>query len=435
MSSSSALRVQQVSKLYRTGRTGGLYRYRSLREELVGKLERRSAADEEQLVWALRDASFTVEQGEAVGIIGRNGAGKSTLFKVLSKVTPPTSGRVEVHGRLGALLEVGTGFHPELTGRENVWLSGAILGMRRHEIQRRMDEIIEFSGIARFLDTPVKRYSSGMYLRLAFSVAAHLEPDVLLVDEVLAVGDADFQRKCLGKMAEVGASGRTVLFVSHSMPAISRLCSRVLLLDGGRLVADGSSAEVIKTYLEPGAAVTSADRQWEDAAHAPGDDIARLHRVRVLDDHGGASDEHDIRRPISVEIEYWRLTSDPDRRLTASFLVTNEEGAQLFVSADHVNRPAWEHPPPAGLIRSTCTIPGNFLAEGWHFVMAAITSLAPTPVIHAREDDAVAFHVADRSEGDGARGDYGADWPGLVRPMLDWRVEHHVPLQTEQSPQ
>ena len=214
-------------------------------------------------IWALKDVSFDINRGEVVGIIGRNGAGKSTLLKILSEITEPTEGRVEIHGRVGSLLEVGTGFHPELTGRENVYLNGAILGMKRAEIERKFDEIVAFAEVEKFIDTPVKHYSSGMYLRLAFAVAAHLEPEILIVDEVLAVGDAAFQKKCLGKMAGVAKEGRTVLFVSHNMPAITRLCERAILLDEGRLLQDGVSHQVVKAYLNAGLG-TTAMREWPD---------------------------------------------------------------------------------------------------------------------------------------------------------------------------
>ena len=237
MSSEIAIRADGIGKRYRLGATQGVARYRSLREDVAGLVSRRTggARRAAKEFWALRDVSFEIRAGETVGIIGRNGAGKSTMLKILARITPPTTGRGVTNGRVGSLLEVGTGFHPELTGRENVMLSAAVMGMRRSEVLSRFDEIVEFSGLSAFLDTPVKRYSSGMYMRLAFSVAAHLEPEILLVDEVLAVGDAEFQKKCLGRMEELGGTGRTVLFVSHSMPSVLRLCPRVILLDGGHV--------------------------------------------------------------------------------------------------------------------------------------------------------------------------------------------------------
>ncbi|HKP14945.1 MAG TPA: ABC transporter ATP-binding protein [Gemmatimonadaceae bacterium] len=281
-----AIRAMGLGKRYELGRT--LRRDRTLREsvvesvgELMRTIRRGGAQTDDRELWALRDASFEIAEGEAVGLIGANGAGKSTLLKLLSRVTTPTTGRAEIHGRVGSLLEVGTGFHPDLTGRENVFLNGAILGMRGWEIERKFDEIVAFAEVERFLDTPVKRYSSGMYLRLAFAVAAHLEPEVLLVDEVLAVGDAAFQRKCLGKMGDVAASGRTVVFVSHNMDAVMRLCTRALLLEDGRVAESGPSAVVVAGYLARGG-TGAPPAQWIELADAPrrGSGEARFARVR-----------------------------------------------------------------------------------------------------------------------------------------------------------
>jgi lipopolysaccharide transport system ATP-binding protein len=251
----SVLTLHNLGKCYRvqtTGKAKTAYGYRTLREDLMawltGWLRRGVAASAEQDFWALKDVSFEVKKGEVLGIIGHNGAGKSTLLKILSRITKPTIGEVRLRGRVGSLLEVGTGFHPELTGRENIFLNGAILGMRRHEIQTKFDQIVEFAEIEQFLDTPVKRYSSGMYVRLAFAVAAHLEPEILIVDEVLAVGDLSFQRKCMGRMREVGRSGSTILFVSHNMPAVEALCTRAILLDHGKVALDGSVHDLVQEY-------------------------------------------------------------------------------------------------------------------------------------------------------------------------------------------
>jgi lipopolysaccharide transport system ATP-binding protein len=269
----TAVQVENVGKRYRVSRNGAaaVHRYRTLRDELMrwltAPLRRlRRGTEGTHDFWALKDVGFCVEPGEVLGVIGRNGAGKSTLLKILSRVTRPTTGEVRLRGRVGSLLEVGTGFHPELTGRENVYLNGAVLGMRRHEIRRKFDQIVQFAEVEQFLDTPVKRYSSGMYVRLAFAVAAHLEPEILIVDEVLAVGDSGFQRKCLTRMREVGRSGCTVLFVSHSMPAIESLCTRVMLLDQGRLVREGPVCDLVGEYhrrvIQPaqGDAVPLAER-------------------------------------------------------------------------------------------------------------------------------------------------------------------------------
>jgi len=425
MSSDAAVTVEHIGKRYRIGTTtgGGRYSYRSLREDITGgltSLGRRRGKVDGRTIWALRDVSFQIEQGERVGIIGRNGAGKSTLLKLLSRITLPTEGHGQIRGRVGSLLEVGTGFHPELTGRDNVFLAGAILGMHRSEIQHKLDEIIEFAGIGRFLDTPVKRYSSGMYLRLGFSVAAHMEPDVLIIDEILAVGDAEFQAKCLGRMEDTGTSGRTVVFVSHSMPSILRLCDRVILLDGGRLVADGSAREVVRTYLASGLG-SAAERHWDSPEHAPGDDVVRLKGVRVCGGDGVVSEDLAIQRPIDIEVQYWHRETGSSVRPIVQVGLYNDEGTLLFVSGDSANK-AWAVTPRGpGVVTSTCRIPGNFLAEGRVVVVASVCTINPL-VMHAIEHDAVSFQVVDRTHGEGVRGDWVGEYPGAVRPMLDWSV-------------
>ena len=370
-------------------------------------------------IWALRDVSFELQQGDVVGVIGRNGAGKSTLLKVLSRITEPTTGTATLHGRVGTLLEVGTGFHPELTGRENIFMSGAVLGMRRREIIRQFDAIVAFAGVEQFLDTPVKRYSSGMQVRLGFAVAAHLEPEILFIDEVLAVGDAEFQKRCLGRIAEIGSSGRTVIFVSHSLPAILRLCSRAILLDGGRVIAEGPTHEVVRTYLESDLGRTS-QRIWESEEVAPGDDVARLKSVRTLIPDGSA-DEVDIRQPVDIEVEYWSRAPGALRPFVNLHLY-NDEGVCLFITSDTNNRRWRETERHPGLIKATVRIPGNFLAEGRVIVTAAISTINPT-IIHVLEPDAVAFQVVDHSSGDGVRGEWVGDLPGVVRPMLEWEIE------------
>jgi lipopolysaccharide transport system ATP-binding protein len=424
MSSEIAIRAENIGKRYRIGATQGIGRYRSLREDIAGLAtnRRRKAERAKRDFWALKDVSFEIKAGETVGIIGRNGAGKSTMLKILARITPPTSGRGETVGRVGSLLEVGTGFHPELTGRENIQLAAAIMGMRKSEMLSRFDDIVEFADLAKFLDTPVKRYSSGMYMRLAFSVAAHLEPEILLIDEVLAVGDAKFQKKCLGRMEELSGAGRTVLFVSHSMPSVLRLCPRVILLDGGYLTADGSGSHIVEEYMGRGGG--AAERTWPDIHSAPGDDRVRLRSIRVLNQQGGAAPEIDIREPVFVEIEYWNMTDDSEFRPFANAHFFNAEGTQLFVSSD-ANNTTWRcQPRMKGLVRARCRIPGNFLAEGGVFVTAAVSSQEPTEV-HAMEYDAVAFHVTDPSAGDGVRGEWAGDVPGVLRPMLEWTVSEH----------
>lgn len=417
-----AISASGLSKKYRIGVRHDPYGRlsESLWNGLTAPFRKKVGQDRPDDFWALRDVSFEVPRGSVVGVIGRNGAGKSTLLKILSRITEPTGGRAELRGRVGSLLEVGTGFHPELTGRDNVLLSGAILGMKRAEILRKFDEIVAFADIGQFLDTPVKRYSSGMKVRLGFAVAAFLEPEILFIDEVLAVGDAEFQKKCLGKMSEIGQGGRTVIFVSHSMPAILRLCDRAILLEHGRVLVDGPTHEAVRLYLESGPGQTSS-REWTDPASAPGDDIARLKSVRVVAVGGGPAEEIDIRRPIDVEVEYW--TKDPGTlRPSVNLHFYNGDGVCLFINNDWLDRQWWESSRRPGLVRAVCHIPGNFLAEGRVIVTAVISTYNPT-IVHATEPEAVAFVVVDHSDGDGVRGVYANDFPGVVRPMLEWSVE------------
>jgi lipopolysaccharide transport system ATP-binding protein len=415
----TAIRVENLSKQYSLGKAQP--RYRTIRESIADSLAalfQPAKQSSSETIWALKDASFEINHGEAVGVIGRNGAGKSTLLKLLSRITWPTAGRAEIYGRVGSLLEVGTGFHPELTGRENIYLNGAILGMRRAEIERKFDEIAAFSEIEKFLDTPVKRYSSGMYVRLAFAVAAHLEPEILLVDEVLAVGDIRFQRKCLDKMQDVGRQGRTVIFISHNMPAITRLCERTILLDEGHIVGDGPSHQVVSAYLRSGLGTTAA-REWQDSSRSPGNDIVRLRAVRVRTEDGHIVDTVDIRKPVGIEMEYEVLK--PGFILAPNFHFYNEEGVYAFVVVDR--DPVWHRKPrPVGLYTSTAWIPGNFLSEGGLTVGTAITTFVPFQV-HFSERDAVAFQVVDSLDGNSARGDYGGPMPGVVRPLLRWTTQ------------
>jgi len=365
--------------------------------------------------WALRELSFEVKQGDRLGIIGRNGAGKTTLLKLLSRITEPTTGRISIKGRVASLLEVGTGFHPELTGRENIYLNGAILGMTKNEIRRKFDEIVEFAEIEKFLDTPVKRYSSGMYVRLAFAVAAHLEPEILLVDEVLAVGDAAFQKKCLGKMEDVSKEGRTILFVSHNMPAITRLCSKAIYLRQGRIVKNGDSYQVVSDYLLSGID-TKAERVWPDPLMRPGDDIVRLCAVRVRNNKGCVSETIDIRHPVGIETQFEVLR--PGHILVPNYHFFNDEGVYLFVAIDQ-DPEWWRKTRPAGHFVSIARIPGNFFAEGILTVGVAISTFDPLAV-HFYERDAVSFHIIDTIDGDSARGDYGGVLPGVIRPVLNW---------------
>ncbi len=427
--SAVAIRVHRLGKQYRLGQRRA---HDTVREGVTGAARSRFASlrgsprparegrlKNEGTLWALRDVSFSVESGEVVGLIGRNGAGKSTLLKVLSRITRQTVGDVELRGRVRSLLEIGTGFHPDLSGHENIYLNGAILGMRKKEIDSKYDEIVAFADVERFLDTPIKRYSSGMQVRLAFSVAAHLEPEILLVDEVLAVGDASFQRKCLAKMEHVGQHGRTVVFVSHNTTAITRLCPRALLLDGGRVIEDGPSHKVVGAYLRPELG-SSAVREWIDAPRAPGDDVVRLRAVRVRSEDGEITDAIDIRRSATIEIEYDVLRRDVAVVPGVDFF--NEEGIYLFCTCDF-HDPMWSgRKRPAGRYRSSVRIPGNFLAEGTVVLNIGFMSTNPD-VLHFKEPDTVSFHVIDSLDGDAARGDYAGFFGGVVRPLFPWTTE------------
>ena len=412
-----ALRVEGLGKRYRLG--AGTAGYATLRDSLsVRKLWRRARASQERpSFWALKDINFEVKRGEVVGVIGRNGAGKSTLLKILSRITEPTEGGADIHGRVGSLLEVGTGFHPELTGRENIALNGAILGMRRAEVRRKFDDIVAFAEVEQFIDTPVKHYSSGMYTRLAFAVAAHLEPDILIVDEVLAVGDAQFQTKCLGKMQDVAEGGRTVLFVSHNVAAIQRLCNRLVLLQNGSLVADGAAHTVISQYTGTGTEFCP-ERAWtpEDAVNRQSK--VQLRRARVLTRDGRTTYNVQIEQGFGIELEYY--TPFDNLKITAIVHMYNSEGVCLF-SSNEYSMPEWRtRPARAGVVRAVCNVPGNLMAEGSVWVLVALGSYNPN-VVHAIERDALSFQIVDKAGDKGVRGEYVGDWPGVMRPMLNWQ--------------
>lgn len=427
----TAISIQGLGKRYKLGtltqayETLGDVASRLFRAAIGnGNGERR----EDQHIWALKDVDIEVKQGEVLGIIGRNGAGKSTLLKILSRITSPTTGRVEIKGRIGTLLEVGTGFHPELTGRENIFLNGAILGMTRAEIKRKFEEIVDFSGVEKFIDTPVKRYSSGMYVRLAFAVAAHLEPEILLVDEVLAVGDSQFQKRCLGKIGEVAQGGRTVLFVSHNMPAVTRICPRCIMFDQGKVIQDGPSPEVMKTYLGSGQGSTSI-RKWADVDDRPGNEVTTLKEVRVVTENGKISESIDIRYPVGISMDF--DVHQSGLKLVPNFHFYNEEGILIFVAGDRdVN---WtDRTRDRGAYTCTVWIPGNLLSEGWVLVSVAVTQMEPT-VVHFFEREALAFNVVDSMEGDTVRGSYVGAIPGVVRPKLRWKTDFS-PEESQSEP-
>ena len=392
--------------------------HRSLRDQLsaafrgiVGRGERRG---DQGAFWALDDVTFDVGEGEILGVIGRNGAGKSTLLKILSRITTPTSGEVRLHGRVGSLLEVGTGFHPELSGRENIYLNGSILGLRRAVIVRKFDEIVAFAEIDQFIDTAVKRYSSGMYVRLAFAVAAHLEPEILIVDEVLAVGDAAFQKRCIGKMSEVAKEGRTVLFVSHNMVAVERLCTRVIRMDKGRLVGDGLPAEQIGEYLQ-GAFELETLCVWDNPETAPGSPGVKLARaaVRAVDDSDAST--FTVRTPLVLEFDYWNL--EPGQRLNLSVHVIDQSETTVF-NTFPVHEPEWHGKPfPAGLFRSEVEIPRDLLNTGSYRVLLLIVK--DQGIVLSRHENILGFDVHDHVE---SRNDWHGEWTGAVRPMLTWKT-------------
>ncbi len=435
-----AITVENISKLYRIGLKENMHdsfgaaifsfiksplrnyrKYRSLYkfDDINRNSGSKPNSNSSDIIWALRDISFEVKQGEVLGIIGSNGAGKSTLLKILCRITDPTTGCAEIRGRVSSLLEVGTGFHPELTGRENVYLNGTILGMRKNEVDHKFEEIVNFSGIEKFIDTPVKRYSSGMKVRLAFSVAAHLEPEILIIDEVLAVGDADFQNKCLNKMEDVGSKGRTVLFVSHNMPTVTRLCSRAILLDEGRIIKDGPADQIVTSYLTSDMG-TTATREWHDLDKAPNGPVVRLRAVRVMTKDGQITEMFDIRQPIHVEMEYEVLQSG--HVLLPNFALSNELDQRAFTSIDL--EPRWRRRPrPVGSYLARAVIPGNFLSEGLMYIGCYCLTLNPD-IVQFREHKIIAFHVSDTSDGDSARGDYAKQMSGAVRPILDWTTQY-----------
>ncbi len=407
-----AVSVRGLSKSYSIARNAE--KHSTLGEMLMHKLRNPLLKAERDTFWALNDVNFDIQKGDVVGIIGRNGAGKSTLLKILSRITEPTRGRIDLYGRVGSLLEVGTGFHPELTGRENIFLNGAILGMQKSEIARQFEAIVDFSGTEQFLDTPVKRYSSGMYVRLAFAVAAHLNPEILIVDEVLAVGDAEFQKKCLGKMHDVAVSGRTVLFVSHNMSTVLQLCRHAVFLDQGRLLGHDTAENMVNTYVA-GGSQGNAEFCWE-AEKAPHDETVSIQSVRILDCRGDLTDTHLLTSPISLEIDY--RCYQENVRLNPSFHVTNAHGVCVFATSNDHDEDSGRKRYRPGLYRARCEIPAHLLNDGQYTVSAFVVKDVSQVLVHAK--DALTFHVLD----DGStRGDYTGGWIGAVRPLLPWQVK------------
>jgi lipopolysaccharide transport system ATP-binding protein len=415
-----AVNIRDLSKRYRMGTYVG---YGRLTESVSDFLRRpfhrqREAAD---WMWALEDVNLDVRQGEVLGLVGRNGAGKTTLLKILSRITEPTEGMVELRGRVGSLLEVGTGFHPELTGRENIFLNGAILGMRRAEIRRKFDPIVEFSEIGRFLDTPVKRFSSGMYIRLAFAVAAHLEPEILLVDEVLAVGDAAFQAKCLGKLDDIAKEGRTVVFVSHNMGAITRLCTRVCWVDSGKIQRDGAPTNVVAEYLGssvPADTETSAGTFWSagDGEATDGGDgdttEVSLLAAGIRDASGEQTAAVRFDQPFRVEVSYRVNDSIKDAAVLVSFM--DLAGNLIFESWDTDSGPNGHAQRSPGTYQSSCIIPKALLKPGRYWLNLA--AHVPNRKVFDRRDHVLAFDVLP------VEGSFNSDRLGLLSPVLDWEI-------------
>jgi len=425
--SNIVIKVENISKMYRLGLIG----YGSLKDDLrsawarfrgkedpnteIGKDSRLGQHGE---FWALRDLNFEINAGERIGIIGRNGAGKSTLLKILSKITAPTEGTIKVKGKIASLLEVGTGFHPELTGRENIFLNGAILGMRRREILKKFDEIVEFSGVSDFIDTPVKRYSSGMYVRLAFSVAAHLDSDILIVDEVLAVGDAEFQKKCIGKMEDVSkGQGRTILYVSHNLISVVNLCPTGLLLSGGQKIGQGNIRQIIQQYLD--IKKGQDGRALWNTIDAPGNDIVKLREVWVnQEENGRSSSEVDISKDIQINYRYEVCKGGV--KLYSCLHLRDDYGTYVFATTNHSSVTLGRDPlggevHDTGMYHSVCTIPANFLNSGSYAITPIIGQNISETILCC--ENVLSINVNDTGV---MRKEFTGTWIGIVRPKMKW---------------
>lgn len=397
--------VENVSKYYRLGALGSGSLKRDLLDWWKGRKEEPDGDDQSRdHIWALQDISFEVPKGEVLGFVGKNGAGKSTLLKIISRISLPTTGRVRGRGRVASLLEVGTGFHEELTGRENIFLNGNILGMKRREVAARFDEIVAFSGVERFIDTPIKRYSSGMYVRLAFAVAAHLDPAILLVDEVLAVGDAEFQRKCLGKMKEASSEqGKTVIFVTHNMQAVNNLCTRAIWLEKGRVVASGEPQTITNNYLAA-AQKKLWKQRWDAAERAPGNEHIRMISVELLPHLDDPLSPVDIRTPLTVKFRFHNLSKEVNLAVGVHLFTL---GGECIFDVSH---------PPAvyrkGILEGECTIPGNFLNDGSYYISIIMVKDTSKPLFYLEE--CLFFDVEDYRENMAWFG----KWMGYVRPQF-----------------
>jgi ABC-type polysaccharide/polyol phosphate transport system, ATPase component len=405
-----SIEINAISKKYALGTLNS--GYMTFRETIYGLFERNSSS--KKSIYALENVSFHVDEGEVVGLIGGNGAGKSTLLKILSRITPPSTGYAKIHGRIGSLLEVGTGFHPELTGRENIYLSGSILGMKKQEIESKYDEIIKFSELEQFLETPVKRYSSGMYVRLAFAVAAHLEPEILLIDEVLAVGDLKFQNKCLGRMKNISRSGRTIIFVSHNMSAINSLCSRAILLDKGQLIFDGNTAEAISKYFEVSFGKYGEIR-WDNIENAPGEQGFKLRSFEITSEDKEPLTTVRVDEAILLRITYRTLKENMQFRIALALYAGGVCAFTILEPEENIRKDIGEY-------YSEVEIPKNFLAEMNYSVYLSVFSSAGTKNHYCRIPNLTMFQAYDPMTGASARGDYAQNIEGIVRPKLKWKT-------------
>ncbi|GHB75855.1 ABC transporter ATP-binding protein [Persicitalea jodogahamensis] len=376
-------------------------------DQFFTKKDKDAASNRKEEFWALKDVSFSIDQGDRIGIVGHNGAGKSTLLKILSRITDPTTGQVTIDGRVASLLEVGTGFHPELTGRENIFLNGAILGMNKSEIKQSFDAIVDFAGVEKFLDTPVKRYSSGMYVRLGFAIAAHLEPEIMIIDEVLAVGDAEFQKKCLGKMRDVSESGRTLLFVSHNLTAIQALCNKSFYFEKGKLLDQGETSHIVTTYLSR-VSQKKLERQWDDVNTAPGNDQIRVKSFKLVPDYLDDLMHIDVRTSMEIQFEFWNMIDDA--QLNLSLHLYSYTGECIF------NVGTASQSFAKGLISGTLEIPGHFLNDGSY--MVSIMVVKDTSSVIYNMEEALTFDVEDYREGVTWYG----KWPGYIRPQLNFSL-------------
>jgi lipopolysaccharide transport system ATP-binding protein len=409
----SVLSIENISKRYLLNSKGKSNDdFRDTITSWSKKLLKPGQKDEKKEFWALKNVSFNVEQGDRLGLVGANGAGKSTLLKILSQITEPTTGSIKIKGRMASLLEVGTGFHQELSGRENIFLNGAILGMKKAEITKHFDAIVDFAGIEKFIDTPVKRYSSGMYVRLGFAIAAHLEPEILVVDEVLAVGDADFQKKSIGKMRDVSNSGRTLLFVSHNLTAVQGLCNKGAYLKSGEMLKFGHIDDVITEYVK-NVSKFQLKQSWTDPNNAPGNDFVRAKSIQLVPDESHTRLNLDTTTPLRLEMEYWNFV--PNAELNVSIFLYSMTGECIFNIGDDAK---FYEP---GVVKSVCEIPGNFLNDGSYYISVMIVRDRLAPVFFF--EDAIAFDIIDYREGT----DWVGKWPGSIRPMMikvnSWQTE------------